>query len=342
MNFLTLGQVPSTEEILKRYPLSAALQTLKAERDRAIVSVLTGQSDRFILVVGPCSADQIDPVLTYTERLGRLQLEVADRLLLIPRIYTNKPRTSGAGYKGILHQPDPTKAPDVAAGLLALRKLHIRSMEVSGLTAADEMLYPENHTYLDDVLSYVAVGARSVENQQHRLTASGIGQPVGMKNPTSGDLNVMLNAVSAARQGHVFAYQGFAVQTSGNPLAHAVLRGAVDAHGQNLPNYHYEDLKRLAALFVQRGLQPAACLVDTNHANSNKQYQEQPRIALEVLHSRRHAPDIRQLVKGLMIESYLEAGCQPVDGPVYGRSITDPCLDWQASKELILRIADQC
>lgn len=340
MNFSILGPIPSAEEILRRYPLSQSLRTLKHERDEAIRAVFNEQSDRLILVVGPCSADLEDSVCAYTERLGRLQERVADRLILIPRIYTNKPRTDCSGYKGILHQPDPEKEPDIAGGLLALRHMHIRSMEQSGLTAADEMLYPENHVYLDDVLSYVAIGARSVENQQHRLTASAISQPAGMKNPTSGDLSVMLHAIYAARQSHVFTYQGQAVKTAGNPLAHAVLRGAVNKYGQNQPNYHFEDLKILAAMFDERQIEHPACLIDTNHANSNKQFDEQPRIALEVMHSRRHSPEIRQLVKGFMIESYLEEGCQSVNQHVFGRSITDPCMGWTSSEDLILRIAD--
>ncbi|NLV47293.1 MAG: 3-deoxy-7-phosphoheptulonate synthase [Clostridiaceae bacterium] len=340
MNFSILGPIPSAEEILRRYPLSQSLRTLKHERDEAIRAVFNEQSDRLILVVGPCSADLEDSVCAYSERLGRLQERVADRLILIPRIYTNKPRTDCSGYKGILHQPDPEKEPDIAGGLLALRHMHIRSMEQSGLTAADEMLYPENHVYLDDVLSYVAIGARSVENQQHRLTASAISQPAGMKNPTSGDLSVMLHAIYAARQSHVFTYQGQAVKTAGNPLAHAVLRGAVNKYGQNQPNYHFEDLKILAAMFDERQIEHPACLIDTNHANSNKQFDEQPRIALEVMHSRRHSPEIRQLVKGFMIESYLEEGCQSVNQHVFGRSITDPCMGWTSSEDLILRIAD--
>lgn len=341
MNVTILGKIPTTAEILDRYPLSRELAELKARRDEAIRQILTGMSDRFLLVIGPCSADQEDAVCTYTERLGRLQEMVADRLVLVPRIYTNKPRTTGEGYKGILHQPDPEKAPDMAGGLIALRKMHIRSLSVSGLTAADEMLYPENHTYLDDMLSYVAVGARSVENQHHRLTASAVTQPVGMKNPTSGDLNVMLNAIYAAQRGHVFAYQGHAVQTEGNPLAHAVLRGEVNRHGLSQANYHYEDLMRLSQMYLARELVNPACLIDTNHANSNKQYAEQPRIAMEVLHSRRLSTDIRKLVKGLMVESYLEEGSQSVGEHVFGKSITDACLGWPATRNLVLNIAEQ-
>jgi 3-deoxy-7-phosphoheptulonate synthase len=340
MSFSIIGSIPTTREILSRYPLSDDLVQLKKERDKAIQAVLTSKSDRFILLIGPCSADHEDAVCTYTERLGRMQEEVADRLILVPRIYTNKPRTTGTGYKGILHQPDPEKDPDIAGGLVALRHMHIRSMTESRLTAADEMLYPENHTYLADILSYVAIGARSVENQHHRLTASGIDQPAGMKNPTSGDFHVMLNAICAAQQSHVFAYQGHAVRTSGNPLAHAILRGAVNKHGQCQSNYHYEDLQLLFQMYHEQNLKNPACIVDTNHANSGKQFAEQPRIALEVLHSRRLSSDIRSLVKGFMIESYLEEGSQKVGEHVFGKSITDPCLGWPATQNLIYRIAE--
>ncbi len=341
MGFTILEKIPTSDEIRARYPLTRVLAALKKQRDAAIESVLKGTSDRFILVIGPCSADNEDAVCAYTEKLGRIQEQVADRLVLIPRIYTNKPRTTGSGYKGMGHQPDPEKEPDMARGLIALRHMHIRSLSESGLTAADEMLYPENHTYLDDVLSYVTVGARSVENQHHRLTASGVDQPVGMKNPTSGDFRVMLNAIDAAQHGHVFAYQGNAVRTSGNTLAHAILRGAVNKHGQSQANYHYEDLNLLFRMYQEQPRSFPACLIDTNHANSDKQFAEQPRIAMEVLHSRRLSGEIRQLVKGLMIESYLEEGKQTVGDHVFGRSITDPCLGWAATHDLILRIADQ-
>ncbi len=287
------------------------------------------------MIIGPCSADHEDSVCEYVNRLGLLQKEVADRLVLVPRIYTNKPRTTGTGYKGILHQPDPEKAPDMVGGLIALRRMHIRSLKESGLTAADEMLYPENHPYLDDMLSYIAVGARSVENQQHRLTASGLSQPVGMKNPTSGDMQVMLNSIYAAQHGHTFNYQSWAVSTTGNSLAHAILRGAVNNQGQSIPNYHYEDLRQLWRMYQRLDLVNPVCIIDTNHANSDKQYQEQPRIAKEVLHSRRLSPEIRQLVRGFMIESYLEAGSQKIDEHIYGKSITDPCLGWPESRELV-------
>lgn len=341
MNFEYLSRLPSSAEIISQYPIPDELAEIKAKRDLAISKVITGESDKFLVIIGPCSADNEDAVCEYVNRLGLLQKEVADRLILIPRIYTNKPRTTGLGYKGILHQPDPEKAPDMVGGLVALRKMHIRALRESGLTAADEMLYPENHTYLDDMLSYVAIGARSVENQQHRLTASGIDQPVGMKNPTSGDFSVMLNSVYAAQQRHVFNYQGWAVRTTGNPLAHTILRGAINKQGNSLPNYHYEDLKLLFQLYQKRDVVNPMCIIDTNHANSDKQFQEQPRIAQEVLHSRRLSEEICQLVKGFMIESYLKEGCQQVGEHEFGQSITDSCLGWEDSRELVLSIADQ-
>lgn len=340
MAFQYIARIPASDEVIDRYPLEKELARIKTRRDREIAAVLTGKMDKFILVVGPCSADSENAVCDYVNRLGKIQLQVADRLILIPRIYTNKPRTTGAGYKGILHQPDPEKEPDMIGGIIALRKMHIRALRESGLTAADEMLYPENHTYLDDMLSYVAIGARSVENQQHRLTVSGIEQPAGMKNPTSGDLTVMLNAVAAAQQGHTFTYQGWAVRTSGNPLAHTILRGAVNQHGVSVPNYHYEDLQRLYNLYQERNLMHPVCLVDTNHANSGKNYREQPRIVSEVLHSRRLSAEIRGLVKGLMIESYIEPGSQTVGEHIYGKSITDACLGWEETRQLILKIAE--
>ncbi len=341
MSFEYLTKIPTSGEILEKYPLTEELKTLKAERDQMVSAVIKGESDKLIMIIGPCSADHEDAVCEYVERLGELQKEVSDKLVLIPRIYTNKPRTTGEGYKGILHQPDPEKAPDMVGGLVALRKMHLKAFTVSGLTPADEMLYPENLTYLDDILSYIAVGARSVENQQHRLAVSGVDVAVGLKNPTSGDFSVMLNSVQAAQLGHVFSFQSWAVQTTGNPLAHTVLRGSVNKYGQSIPNYHYEDLKLLWQLYQTRDLSNPACIIDTNHANSGKVFSEQPRIALEVMHSRRISPEIRSLVKGFMIESYLVDGCQKVGGGVYGQSITDPCQGWEGSKELLLKIADQ-
>ena len=340
MGFEFVKKIPTTEEIIEQYPSSGDMKEVKAQRDREISEILTGTSDKFLLIIGPCSADHPDPVLDYVGRLAAVQQKVADKLLIIPRIYTNKPRTTGEGYKGMMHQPDPEKDPDMVAGLIALRQLHLKAIAESGLTSADEMLYPENHTYLADLLSYVAIGARSVENQQHRLTVSGIDIPAGMKNPTSGDLNVMLNGVYAAQHGHVFKYQGWQVKTSGNQLAHTILRGSVDSQGKSIPNYHYEDLSTLAALYSERMLDNPACIIDTNHANSNKMFSEQPRIASEVLHSRRLSPDIRNLVKGLMIESYIEEGSQKPGEHIYGKSITDPCLGWDDTYRLIMNIAD--
>jgi 3-deoxy-7-phosphoheptulonate synthase len=341
MSFDFIKRIPTSDEIISQYPINKEMAAIKVRRDKEIMDVLTGVSDRFLMIIGPCSADHTDPVLEYNHRLARIQEDVKDRLILIPRIYTNKPRTTGSGYKGIMHQPDPEKDPDMVGGLIALRQMHLKSLAETGLTAADEMLYPENHTYLSDLLSYVAIGARSVENQQHRLTVSGIDIPAGMKNPTSGDLNVMLNGVFAAQQGHIFNYQGWQVKTSGNKLAHTILRGAVNNQGQSIPNYHYEDLQQLSEQYKLRFLENPACIIDTNHANSNKQYQEQPRIAKEVLHSRRLSEDIRGLVKGLMVESYLEEGCQKVGEHVFGKSITDACLGWDDTRRLIYTVAEQ-
>ena len=333
-------QLPGPEELKGEYPLPLKLRVIKEERDREIRQVFEGESDKFLVIVGPCSADREDAVLEYVSRLAKVQEQVKDRLVLIPRVYTNKPRTTGAGYKGMLHQPSPDKAPDLLGGIIAIRRLHLRGMEESGLTAADEMLYPENRSYLDDVLSYEAVGARSVENQQHRLTASGMDIPVGMKNPTSGDLSVMLNSIQAAQSGHTFLYRGWDVSTTGNPLAHAILRGGVDKYGTCVPNYHYEDLMRLWELYQKRGLSFPAAVVDANHSNSDKKYKEQPRIVSEVLHSRSHSPEVKALVKGVMIESYLEEGCQPIEGErAYGKSITDPCLGWKDTERLLLEMA---
>jgi len=318
------------------------LAVLKQERDAEIRAVLTGKSDKFLVIIGPCSADNEDAVCDYISRLTIVSEKVRDKLILIPRIYTNKPRTTGEGYKGIVSQPDPEKKPDFTAGLIAMRKMHIRAMEESGLTAADEMLYPDNWGYVEDILSYVAIGARSVEDQQHRMTVSGFDVASGMKNPTSGTLSVMLNSVYAAQHPHSFIYRGYEVKTSGNPLAHTVLRGAVNKHGQSLPNYHYEDLVRLLSLYHEQDLVNPACIIDANHNNSNKEYLQQIRIVKEVLHSRRLSPDINRLVKGVMIESYLEEGCQKIGEGIYGKSITDPCLGWKDSEKLIYDIADLC
>ena len=340
MGFTFNKKLPIPKEIKAMYPLSERCAALKAQRDKEIADVITGKDDRFLIIVGPCSADNETAVMDYLHRLVPIQEQIKDKCIIIPRIYTNKPRTTGEGYKGMVHQPDPEAAPDLLEGLIAIRKLHIRNIEETGLTAADEMLYPENWWYLADLLSYVAVGARSVEDQQHRMTVSGFDVPAGMKNPTSGDMTVMLNSVVAAQHAHSFIYRGWDVDTSGNPLAHTVLRGAVNKHGQVLPNYHYEDLQLLCELYEKNaGLQNPAVIIDTNHANSGKQCFEQPRIAKEILHSMRLSENINKMVRGLMIESYIEDGNQKPDGGVYGKSITDPCLGWEKTERLIYDIA---
>ncbi len=342
MSFEFVKQLPTPEEICKEYPLSAELTARKVQRDAEIRDVFTGKSNKFIAVIGPCSADNEDSVCDYVNRLAQVEEKVKDKLILIPRIYTNKPRTTGAGYKGIVHQPDPEKKPDFLAGLIAMRKMHLRAISETGLTAADEMLYPENWMYVSDILSYVAIGARSVEDQQHRLTVSGFDVPSGMKNPTSGDFSVMMNSVYAAQHSHSFIYRGWEVKTSGNPLAHTVLRGATNKHGNNIPNYHYEDLNRLMEMYQTMDLVNPACVIDANHSNSNKQFEQQIRITKEVLHSRKLNPDIHKLVKGMMIESYIEEGCQKVGGGIYGKSITDPCLGWKDTEELLYYMAEHC
>ena len=340
MGFEYVSKLPTPDEIRAQFPLAPNLAAEKAEKDAAIRDVFTGNSNKFLVIIGPCSADREDSVIDYVNRLAKVQEKVKDKLILIPRIYTNKPRTTGDGYKGLLHQPNPEKKPNLYEGLIAIRKLHMRVIEETGFSTADEMLYPENLTYLSDVMSYIAIGARSVENQQHRLVSSGIDVPVGMKNPTSGDLSVMLNAVHAAQHGHEFIYRSWEVKTEGNPLTHCILRGAVNKHNQCLPNYHYEDLQLLLELYNERELQNPACIVDANHSNSNKQYMEQIRIVKEVLHSRRHSDDIKNFVKGVMIESYIEPGCQKVGEHCYGKSITDPCLGWDDSEQLLYTIAE--
>lgn len=342
MNMEFKRKLPIPMEIKAQFPLSDNLKAIKEERDRQIRQVITGEDDRFLVIIGPCSADNEDALLDYVSRLQKVQEKVEDKVILIPRIYTNKPRTTGEGYKGILHQPDPNQSPDILQGLIAIRRMHIRAIEETGLTAADEMLYPENYRYIDDLLSYVAVGARSVEDQHHRMTVSGMDVPAGMKNPTSGDLSVMMNSVVAAQACHDFIYRGWEVSTKGNELAHTILRGAVNKRGACIPNYHYEDLMLLYELYQKRNYKNPACVVDTNHSNSNKKYAEQVRIAKEVLHSRRHSADVHKLVKGLMIESYIEEGSQKIGEGVYGKSITDPCLGWDDSEQLIYTIAEQC
>ncbi|MCD8130966.1 MAG: 3-deoxy-7-phosphoheptulonate synthase [Lachnospiraceae bacterium] len=340
MSFKYDKLLPTPQEILEAYPLPASLAKVKAERDAEIQAVIEGKSDKFLVIIGPCSADNEDAVCDYITRLASINDKVKERLILIPRIYTNKPRTNGDGYKGLASQPNPTKVEDFAAGLLAVRHMHTRCIRETGLSAADEMLYPENWPYVEDLLSYVAIGARSVEDQHHRLVSSGFDVATGMKNPTSGDMTVMLNSIYAAQQKHTFTFRGYEVSTDGNPLSHAILRGSTSKNGRNLPNYHYEDLVNLLKMYGERDLKNPACIVDTNHSNSSKQFKQQIRIAKEVLHSRKLDSDIRQMVKGLMIESYIEEGCQKIGEGVYGRSITDPCLGWKDSEELIYHIAE--
>lgn len=340
MSFEFVRKLPTPKEIKDEFPVPEHVMNKKSLRDKEIADVITGKSDKFIVIIGPCSADNEDAVLDYTLRLKKVQEKIKDKIIIIPRVYTNKPRTTGTGYKGMLHQPDPEKKPDLLAGLIAIRKMHIRVMDETELTPADEMLYPENYWFLSDVLSYVAVGARSVENQQHRLTASGMDVPAGMKNPTSGDFSVMLNSVIAAQAKQSFIYRNWEVNTPGNPLAHTILRGAVNKHGQNIPNYHYEDLIRLVNMYNAKDIVNPACIIDANHSNSGKMYNEQIRITKEIIHSMKHSDDVRKLVKGVMIESYIEPGCQKIGEGVYGKSITDPCLGWNESEKLLLDIAD--
>ncbi len=340
MNMEFYRKLPIPVQIKEEFPLSEEFAQKKKEYDAEIKDILSGKSNKLLLIIGPCSADREEPVIDYIGRLRTIQDKVKDKIFIVPRIYTNKPRTTGQGYKGMLHQPDPHKAPDMLSGIVSIRKMHMRAISETGFFCADEMLYPDNHRYLSDILSYVAVGARSVEDQFHRLTASGFEIPVGMKNPTSGDCSVMLNAILAAQNSHTFIYRGWEVKSHGNPYAHAILRGYVNQHGQSFPNYHYEDLIRLSADYLENGYENPAVIVDTNHSNSGKQYLEQVRICKEVLHSCRHSNDINKMVKGFMIESYLVDGCQGVDGETYGQSITDPCLGIEKTEKLIFDIAD--
>ena len=341
MSFTYLQKIPTPLEILGMMPMPEKLKAIKTKRDDAILSVLKGKDSRLLLIIGPCSADDEDALSEYICRLAVVQNKVKEKLILIPRIYTNKPRTTGAGYKGMLHQPKASGDPDISKGIKAIRRMHLRVLSESGLTAADEMLYPGNYPYLEDILSYVTIGARSVENQEHRLTVSGLDIPVGMKNPTSGDLNVLLNSVQAAQIPHTFIYNGWEVKTKGNAYAHCILRGAINHYGQSIPNYHYEDLINFAQAYQKRNLANPVIIVDTNHANSDKKFSEQPRIAQEVMHSLRKSSDLKKMVKGLMVESYLKEGSQQVGGKVFGQSITDPCLGWPETAELILSLADK-
>lgn len=340
MNAEFVKRLPSVQDIKAMYPVSEELAEKKKANDKEIQDIITGKSSKLLLIIGPCSADREDAVIDYISRLRTVQDKVAEKIVIVPRIYTNKPRTTGDGYKGMLHQPDPNGAPDMLKGLLAIRKLHLETLKQTGFSSADEMLYPENHQYLSDLLSYVAVGARSVENQLHRLTASALDIPVGMKNPTSGDLSVMINSIIAATHPHDFVYSGWEVKSKGNPLAHAILRGSLSKSGRSLPNYHYEDLRSLYETYVKAGLEGYGAIIDCNHCNSGKLFEEQIRIAKEVLHSTRYSGDVNRMVKGLMIESYIEDGNQKPDGGIYGKSITDPCLGWEKTERLILELAE--
>ena len=340
MNCEFKRKLPMPVEIKEMYPLTESMKKIKEERDSEISKVFKGESDKFLLVIGPCSADNEDSVLDYISRLVPVQERVKDKIIIIPRIYTNKPRTTGSGYKGMLHSPDPAQESDMLKGIIAIRDIHMRAIRETGFTCADEMLYPENYRYLSDLLSYVAVGARSTENQQHRLTASAIDVPVGMKNPTGGDLCVMMNSITAGQSGHTFLYRGWEVKSTGNELTHAILRGYVDNMGHSYPNYHYENLMELCSLYEERSLKNPAVIVDANHANSGKKYMEQIRISKDILYSMNHSPDIKKIVKGIMIESYIEDGCQRIEDGIYGKSITDPCLGWEKSEKLIYTIAE--
>ena len=341
MSFTSIRTIPSPEEIISMTPLDEHLKKVKAERDKEIKEIFSGKSNKLVVIIGPCSADDEDSVCDYVNRLAKVNEKVKDKLFIVPRIYTNKPRTTGEGYKGMLHQPDPEKSPNMLEGLISIRKMFIRAIKETHLTPADEMLYPSNHPYCDDLLTYVAVGARSVENQQHRLTASGVDVPVGMKNPTSGDLSVMFNSITAAHCKHDFLYRSNEVKTSGNPYAHAIMRVSVNKRGINIPNYHYEDLMRVLEMYKQHDFPNPAVIVDANHSNSNKQFAEQTRIIQEILHSREYNPELKQLVKGVMIESYIEEGCQKIDEHIYGKSITDPCLGWDATERLLYYMAER-
>lgn len=340
MSMEFIRKLPIPMDMKEKYPLTNQAIEAKKLRDEQVRAVFEGKSNKMLLVIGPCSADREDSVMEYVYRLKRMQDIVKDKLILIPRVYTNKPRTTGDGYKGMMHQPVPEEKPDIYKGIIAIRQLHARVLDETGLSSADEMLYPANHRYLSDLLSYIAVGARSTENQEHRLVASGLDTPVGMKNPTGGDLGVMMNSITAGQHAHSFIYRGWEVNTTGNPYTHAILRGYVDAHGTSMPNYHYEDLARLYTMYAAKNLSNMGVIVDTNHANSGKNPLEQPRIVKEVLHSCRHNADISKMVKGFMIESYIEDGAQKIGEGIFGKSITDPCLGWEKTEKLILDVAD--
>lgn len=341
MSFSYIKEMPSPEEMFNEIPLPKDLALVKQARDSAIKAIFEGKSDKFLLIIGPCSADNEDAVCQYVEKIAKVQESVRSKIVIVPRIYTNKPRTTGEGYKGMLHQPDPSGKSNMFEGIKAIRNMHIRAIRESHLSCADEMLYPENYAYLDDLLSYVAIGARSVENQQHRLTVSGIDVPTGMKNATSGDISIMLNAIKAAQMEHTFIFRGWEVDTPGNPLTHAILRGAVNQYGTNIPNYHYEDLVSVIEQYEKRAFQNPAIIIDTNHANSNKRYKEQRRIAREIMVNRQYDPKLKQMIRGLMIESYLVEGSQEIGDNVFGKSITDPCIGWEDTERLVYEIAER-
>lgn len=341
MSFNFIQKVPTKEEILYRTPVPSNIRKIKEERDNELKGIISGEVDKFIVIVGPCSADDEDALCDYVTRLAEVNEKVKEKLFIIPRIYTNKPRTTGKGYKGMLHQPDPEKAPNIVEGILSLRKMHIRSIKESGLTAADEMLYPENLVYVEDLLTYIAIGARSVENQMHRFVVSGIDVPVGMKNPTSGDFYVLLNSIYAAQMKHTFQFRSNEVKTSGNNYAHAILRGSVNKHGQHIPNYHHEDLMLFAKLYQEEELVNRNIIVDVNHSNSCKNYSEQPRIVKEILNSKKYDSALDKLLRGVMIESYIEEGSQTISEKIYGKSITDSCLGWDETEKLLYHIADK-
>ncbi len=341
MSYEYVKTIPSPKEIMEILPISEEIRNTKKERDQIIKKIFTNEDDRFLLIIGPCSADREDAVCDYVNRIKGIQEKVKDKIVIVPRVYTNKPRTTGEGYKGMVHQPNPSKGSNMYQGILAMRHMHIRVIRESGLTCADEMLYPENYAYLEDLLSYVAIGARSVENQQHRLTVSGIDVPAGMKNPTGGDMSIMLNAIKAAQLKHTMIYRNWEVKTSGNPLTHAIMRGSVNQYGQSIPNYHYEDIVRLMEQYGQRDLKNPTIIIDTNHSNSNKQPKQQPRIGMEVIKNRSLNSSIKRYVKGLMIESYIVEGRQEVGGGVYGKSITDACLSWEQTERMIYEMADK-
>ena len=341
MSFKNIRLMPTPEEIKKMEPISPELKAIKDENDKQLKDIFTGKDNRFVVIVGPCSADDEEAVCDYMRRLNEVKKQVADKMFIVPRVYTGKPRTTGEGYKGMMHQPDPEGAPNMVEGIKAIRRMYLRVIEETGMPLADEMLYPSNLPFVEDILSYIAIGARSVENQQHRLTASGMDIPVGMKNPTSGDLSIMLNSIEAAQSSHSFLYRGWDVQTTGNDLAHAILRGAVNQYGQCIPNYHYEDMVNLYEMYKDKGFANPALVIDCNHSNSNKKYMEQIRIAKEIMHNRKHSNDLKGFVKGLMIESYIEGGNQKVDEHIYGKSITDPCLGWDDTEKLLHIIAEE-